>query len=138
MAKNPPPGDGHRVGAVRHRSQTYNPHNERWTKRDADTGRFIVKKRITVVSRACDGSVEMSNGPAQKWTLIFGQLGSGFKVEPAVHRYAARSRGRNPAWTSLGVRPSSWECGSGEIVQLSLKSIGVGHVVCIHPRNPGA
>jgi hypothetical protein len=44
MAKNPPVGDGRRVGAVKQRSQTYNPQNERWTKRDTDTGRFIDQK----------------------------------------------------------------------------------------------
>jgi hypothetical protein len=44
MARNPPSGDGHRVGAVRDRSQTYNPHVDRWTKRDTDTGRFMDQK----------------------------------------------------------------------------------------------
>lgn len=44
MATNPPKGDGHRNGAVRDRSQTYNPSNERWTKRDGDTGRFMDQK----------------------------------------------------------------------------------------------
>lgn len=44
MAKNPPYGDGHRHGAVRDRSQTYNPRNDRWTKRDTDTGKFIDQK----------------------------------------------------------------------------------------------
>jgi hypothetical protein len=44
MAKNPPPGDGHRVGAVRDRSQTHNPHNDRWVKRDTGTGRFVDQK----------------------------------------------------------------------------------------------
>ena len=44
MAKNPPPGDGHRVGAVRDRSQTYNPRTEHWVKRDRDSGRFIDQK----------------------------------------------------------------------------------------------
>ncbi len=44
MATNPPTGDGHRNGAVRQRSQTLNPHNNRWTKRDTDTGRFIDQK----------------------------------------------------------------------------------------------
>lgn len=44
MATNPPTGDGHRNGAVRHRSQTYNPKTERWVKRDADTGRFMDQK----------------------------------------------------------------------------------------------
>ena len=41
MATNPPKGDGHRNGAVRDRSQVQNPKNENWTKRDANTGRFM-------------------------------------------------------------------------------------------------
>lgn len=44
MAKNPPVGDGHRQGAVRDRSQVQNPRNDRWVKRDAETGRFIDQK----------------------------------------------------------------------------------------------
>ena len=44
MATNPPKGDGHRNGAVRDRSQTYNPQNARWTKRDSGTGKFIDQK----------------------------------------------------------------------------------------------
>ncbi|MCG6538262.1 MAG: hypothetical protein L7F78_26980 [Syntrophales bacterium LBB04] len=44
MAKNPPAGDGHRHGQVADRSQTYNPKNNRWTKRDTSTGRFIDQK----------------------------------------------------------------------------------------------
>lgn len=44
MAKNPPTGDGHRKGAVRDRSQVYNPKTNDWTKRDTDTGRFIDRK----------------------------------------------------------------------------------------------
>lgn len=44
MATNPPKGDGHRNGAVRDRSQTYNPKNGTWTKRNGDTGRFMDQK----------------------------------------------------------------------------------------------
>ena len=44
VATNPPTGDGRRQGAVRDRSQTYNPQNDRWVKRDADTGRFMDQK----------------------------------------------------------------------------------------------
>jgi len=44
MATNPPSGDNHRNGAVRDRSQTFNPHNDRWVKRDKDTGKFIDQK----------------------------------------------------------------------------------------------
>ncbi len=44
MAKNPPYGDEHRKGQVTDRSQTYNPKNDKWVKRDSDTGRFIDQK----------------------------------------------------------------------------------------------
>lgn len=44
MATNPPTGDGHRKGAVKDRSQTYNPKSERWVKRDSDSGKFIDQK----------------------------------------------------------------------------------------------
>lgn len=44
MATNPPTGDGHRNGPVRDRSQTHNPHNDRWVKRDKDTGKFLDQK----------------------------------------------------------------------------------------------
>lgn len=45
MAKNGNPNDGHREGAVKQRSQTYNPNNnERWVKRDTETGKFIDQK----------------------------------------------------------------------------------------------
>ena len=40
MAKNPPIGDGHRVGAVKERSQTQTPSGN-WVKRDTETGRFM-------------------------------------------------------------------------------------------------
>ncbi|WP_152539981.1 hypothetical protein [Afipia sp. P52-10] len=45
MATNPPKGDGHRNGAVRDRSQVYNPKTETWIKRDADTGKFMDGKK---------------------------------------------------------------------------------------------
>ena len=44
MAKNKPYGDGRRIGAVRNRSQTYNPHTSRWVKRDSESGKFIDQK----------------------------------------------------------------------------------------------
>ncbi len=47
MAKNPPAGDNHRIGAVRDRSQVFNPHNQRWVKRNDDTGRFMDQKANT-------------------------------------------------------------------------------------------
>lgn len=40
MAKNPPKGPGRR-GAVKDRSQTYNPKIERFVKRDTETGKFM-------------------------------------------------------------------------------------------------
>jgi len=44
MATNPPKGDNHRNGQVTDRSQTHNPHNDRWVKRDTGNGRFIDQK----------------------------------------------------------------------------------------------
>lgn len=40
MAKNPPKGPG-RVGAVKDRSQTFNPRTDRWVKRDTGSGQFM-------------------------------------------------------------------------------------------------
>jgi hypothetical protein len=45
MATNPPTGDGHRNGAVRDRSQVFNPVTRQWVKRNADTGRFMDVKK---------------------------------------------------------------------------------------------
>ncbi|KAF6627786.1 MULTISPECIES: hypothetical protein [Paenibacillus] len=42
MAKNT--GNDYRKGAVRDRSQTYNPKNDTWVKRDASNGRFLEAK----------------------------------------------------------------------------------------------
>ena len=44
MATNPPAGDGHRNGAVRGRSQTFNLKTGRYVKRDTGTGRFMDQK----------------------------------------------------------------------------------------------
>jgi hypothetical protein len=44
MAKNGKVNDGHRDGAVRNRSQVFNPKTERWIKRDAESGRFMDQK----------------------------------------------------------------------------------------------
>ena len=41
MAKNKPYGDNARVGAVKGRSQVYNPNTDSWVKRDTTTGRFM-------------------------------------------------------------------------------------------------
>lgn len=43
MAKNT--GNGFRRGSVNDRSQVYNSQNDRWTKRDADSGRFMDQKQ---------------------------------------------------------------------------------------------
>ena len=39
-----PPKDGSRKGAVRERSQVYNPKTEDWTKREAKSGQFMDRK----------------------------------------------------------------------------------------------
>ena len=41
MAKNKPIGDNARKGAVKQRSQVKNPKTGLWTKRNAETGRFM-------------------------------------------------------------------------------------------------
>lgn len=45
MATNPPLGDNHRNGAVRSRSQTFNPKTGLYIKRNAETGRFMDAKQ---------------------------------------------------------------------------------------------
>lgn len=45
MATNPPSGDGHRNGAVKDRSQAFNPVTKQCVKRDSDTGRFMDVKK---------------------------------------------------------------------------------------------
>lgn len=52
MATNKPFGDNSRIGAVRGRSQVYNPTTGLWTKRDTHTGRFMDVKTssITVIN----------------------------------------------------------------------------------------
>ena len=37
-------GNGYRKGSVKDRTQTFNPQNERWIKRDKETGRFMDQK----------------------------------------------------------------------------------------------
>jgi len=46
MSTNKPPPDGHRVGAVKDRSQlkTKIEGEEHWTKRDKETGQFMDQK----------------------------------------------------------------------------------------------
>lgn len=44
MATSPPRGDNRPKGSVRNRRQVYNPHNDRWVKRDTDTGKFLDQK----------------------------------------------------------------------------------------------
>lgn len=41
MATNPPKGDNQRKGAVRDRSQTYNPKTGTYIKRNKGTGQFM-------------------------------------------------------------------------------------------------
>lgn len=45
MATNPPSGDVHRNGAVKGRSQVYNPKTGLYVKRDSETGRFMDVKQ---------------------------------------------------------------------------------------------
>lgn len=45
MSKNGKTGDGHRNGAVKNRTQVYNPKTENWTKRNSDNGQFMDVKK---------------------------------------------------------------------------------------------
>lgn len=45
MATNKPYGDNRRIGAVRERSQTFNPVTQQYVKRDTTTGRFMDVKQ---------------------------------------------------------------------------------------------
>ena len=45
MAKNGKSGDNRRHGAVKNRSQTYNPKTNKYVKRDSETGRFMDVKQ---------------------------------------------------------------------------------------------
>jgi hypothetical protein len=45
MATNGKSGDNRRYGAVRDRSQTYNPKTEQWVKRNSETGEFMGVKQ---------------------------------------------------------------------------------------------
>lgn len=45
MATNAPKGDGHRIGAVKDRSQVLNPKTDQWVKRDTETGKFMDVKQ---------------------------------------------------------------------------------------------
>lgn len=45
MATNGKPGDNHRQGAVKGRSQAFNPTIEKWVKRDAVSGHFMDVKQ---------------------------------------------------------------------------------------------
>lgn len=48
MAVNKPYGDGTRIGAVRGRSQVFNPKTDRFVKRNSDNGRFMDVKSDNV------------------------------------------------------------------------------------------
>ena len=45
MATNKPAGDGHRIGAVRDRSQVFNPVTEQYVKRNTTNGQFMDVKQ---------------------------------------------------------------------------------------------
>lgn len=45
MATNRTPGDNRRHGAVKQRSQVFNPKTSQWVKRDINTGKFMDVKQ---------------------------------------------------------------------------------------------
>ena len=53
MAVNKPYGDNARVGAVKDRSQVYNPKTDKWVKRDSQTGKFMDVKTTDCPTAHC-------------------------------------------------------------------------------------
>ncbi len=45
MAVNNPVGDGHRIGAVKHREQVFNPKTKQWVKINTGTNLFMDVKQ---------------------------------------------------------------------------------------------
>ncbi len=73
MAKNGKVADGHRNGAVKGRTQVYNPVTGNYLKRDSSTGKFVdVKsdgkafKGITRETRITKGGISVSKSVAKK------------------------------------------------------------------------
>jgi len=54
MARNS--GDGHRVGTIKNRTQTYNPNTGKYVKRDTETGQFVSSKDTPYKSIRCEES----------------------------------------------------------------------------------
>ena len=52
MAKNAPTGDNRRIGAVKSRTQTFNPKTEQWVKRDSNTGRLWMLNKMAHLLKA--------------------------------------------------------------------------------------
>ncbi|MDB5032652.1 hypothetical protein [Mucilaginibacter sp.] len=44
MARNAPTDDGHRIGDVKDRVEVFTPGNEKWTKIDTNTNKFMDQK----------------------------------------------------------------------------------------------
>ncbi len=70
MAKNPPIGDGHRIGAVRNRSQVYNPKSENWTKRGPD-GRFMGQKSDGTPFKGVRKDNIFTHGQVLRFPVVF-------------------------------------------------------------------
>ena len=82
MAKNPP-RDGHRNGAIRGRSQGQHPKTGDWTKRDADTGRFVDEKHDGTRVKAVRGEILFPTEPS-----TIGHK----KIDRAVERVISRRK----------------------------------------------
>ena len=59
MATNPPSGDGHRNGAVRNRSQVYNPKTEQWVK---ILGVLWMSNKMVHRLKVCEKKSELKRG----------------------------------------------------------------------------
>lgn len=62
MATNPPSGDGHRNGAVRNRSQVYNPKTEQWVKGIKILGVLWMSNKMVHRLKVCEKKSELKRG----------------------------------------------------------------------------
>lgn len=58
MATNPPSGDGHRNGAVKNRSQVFNPKTEQWVKEIKIPGVSWMSNKMVPRLRVCEKKSE--------------------------------------------------------------------------------
>nr|GFD32932.1 hypothetical protein [Tanacetum cinerariifolium] len=70
MATNKPAGDGHRNGAVRDRSQVFNPVTEQYVKRNTTNGQFMDVKQDGITPTPLYSPVPHQEFRGCGWTAL--------------------------------------------------------------------